>query len=138
MGILQYDPTNSGGRWWLDTDDWKALESAGWTVHWVHDINDIHPEHPPGACPDPRKDPHVYGKEKSLAWGEHTHSYGCCQLVPATWNGGHWLGTAARGAAKQFASEEEGIAEWESILGKNPYEAGCECCGQPHFFSFNG
>ena len=31
---VTYDSNNSGGDWWLDDRDWKALESAGWTVEW--------------------------------------------------------------------------------------------------------
>jgi hypothetical protein len=29
-----YNSKNSGGKWWLDDDDWKALEKAGWVVDW--------------------------------------------------------------------------------------------------------
>lgn len=31
---VTYDSNNSGGHWWLKDDDWKALEKAGWVVHW--------------------------------------------------------------------------------------------------------
>ena len=34
MGVITYDSNNSGGDWWLSDDDWKALEAAGWVVHW--------------------------------------------------------------------------------------------------------
>lgn len=29
-----YRSNNSGGYWWLEDEDWKALESAGWVVEW--------------------------------------------------------------------------------------------------------
>lgn len=32
--LYTYNSNNSGGKWWLDTDDWKALEAAGWSVDW--------------------------------------------------------------------------------------------------------
>lgn len=34
-GVLCYDSNNSGGYWWLEDEDWEALEGAGWSVHWV-------------------------------------------------------------------------------------------------------
>lgn len=33
-GYVEYDSNNSGGRWWLKDEDWKALEAAGWEVNW--------------------------------------------------------------------------------------------------------
>jgi hypothetical protein len=32
--LITYDSNNSGGRWWLTDDHWKALEAAGWKVDW--------------------------------------------------------------------------------------------------------
>lgn len=32
---VEYSSNNSGGDWWLDDDQWKALEIAGWTVEWI-------------------------------------------------------------------------------------------------------
>ncbi len=37
---LEYNSNNSGGSWWLDDEDWKALEKAGWNVKWVKDEPD--------------------------------------------------------------------------------------------------
>jgi hypothetical protein len=31
---IEYSSNNSGGRWWLTDDHWKALEAAGWKVDW--------------------------------------------------------------------------------------------------------
>lgn len=31
---VRYRSNNSGGRWWLKDEDWKALEAAGWSVEW--------------------------------------------------------------------------------------------------------
>ena len=33
---VEYNSNNSGGGWWLDDQDWKALEAAGWKVAWAH------------------------------------------------------------------------------------------------------
>jgi len=34
---VEYDSNNSGGSWWLNDDQWKALEKAGWVVDWKED-----------------------------------------------------------------------------------------------------
>lgn len=34
MTDVVYASNNSGGTWWLTDEDWKALEEAGWKVHW--------------------------------------------------------------------------------------------------------
>ena len=39
MGILLYNSNNSGGRWWLNDEQWENLEDNGWVVHWYHDWN---------------------------------------------------------------------------------------------------
>ena len=31
---VKYSSNNSNGQWWLNDDDWRALEAAGWDVHW--------------------------------------------------------------------------------------------------------
>ena len=33
--VVLYTANNSGGHWWLKDKDWKALEKAGWKVHWI-------------------------------------------------------------------------------------------------------
>lgn len=40
MGYVEYDSNNSGGRWCLDDNDWKALEAAGWDVDWFANPKD--------------------------------------------------------------------------------------------------
>jgi hypothetical protein len=34
MVTVKYSANNSGGYWWLEDDDWKNLEAAGWNVEW--------------------------------------------------------------------------------------------------------
>lgn len=31
---VTYTSNNSGGSWWLNDQDWKALEDSGWVVDW--------------------------------------------------------------------------------------------------------
>lgn len=31
---ITYSSNNSGGGWWLSTEDWLNLEKAGWLVDW--------------------------------------------------------------------------------------------------------
>lgn len=38
--VIRYRSNNSGGRWWLTDDHWKALEAAGWKVEWVANEKD--------------------------------------------------------------------------------------------------
>lgn len=49
---------------------------------------------------------------------------------------GRWLGALATSASKVVASADEGIKEWESITGQDPWAEGCNCCGNPHGFSY--
>lgn len=37
---VEYNSNNSGGRWWLTGEDWKALESSGWEVRWFSNQTD--------------------------------------------------------------------------------------------------
>lgn len=34
---VRYSSNNSGGSWWLNDEDWYALEKAGWNVEWEKD-----------------------------------------------------------------------------------------------------
>jgi hypothetical protein len=93
MVKLEYSSNNSGGSWWLDDEDWKKLEAAGWKVNWVKD------------------DPYHKGAER-------------------------WLGCLAKEASKEFETPDEGIEEWKTITGQDPWAEGCNCCGVPHNFSY--
>ena len=48
-----------------------------------------------------------------------------------------WLGALARSAHKivpDGTSLREVVSEWERVTGLSSTNAGCPCCGQPHFF----
>jgi hypothetical protein len=49
---------------------------------------------------------------------------------------GRWLGGLASSAAKQVNSAKEGIEEFERLTGQNVADEGCNCCGNPHNFTF--
>lgn len=45
-----------------------------------------------------------------------------------------WLGALATEATVELPMHAA-IAEWELITGMDSEDEGCECCGEPHFFS---
>lgn len=112
-GILGYSANNSGGYWWLNEKDWDNLEKEGWTVHWI--IDD--PAAPFG------KKLREYDNDKLLEKREKSET--------------QWLGAKAVSAAKRFDTKEVGIVEWERITDENAGDEGCNCCGEPHNFTWH-
>lgn len=108
MYKLTYSSNNSGGSWWLEDSDWIALEEAGWTVIW-------------GGW-NPRDN---YETPKAVSAQE---------IIDG--KVGRWLGAIAKEAWKDVKSPRKGIEEWEAIVGQDPGELGCTCCGPPHNFSW--
>lgn len=52
------------------------------------------------------------------------------------WKDGRWLGALATSATKEnCASMEKAVDEWERLTGCSSTDAGCPCCGQPHYFT---
>src|ERR1017187_3464836 len=108
--IVTYDSNNSGGSWWLSTDDWEALEEAGWNVHWVGKGKHGY-QRPEGSYDDPLKPyPRTKGEE--------------------------WLGGEAMSASKEFNNPADAIPEFESVTGQDASAVGCNCCGPPHSFEY--
>jgi hypothetical protein len=93
---VNYSSNNSGGSWWLEDADWKALEKAGWKVEWCKD----------------KKAPFRADKN------------------------GRWLGALATHASLKCKSPEEAINSWKEITKQDPWVEGCNCCGNPHNFSY--
>lgn len=122
-GLIEYSSNNSGGSWWLDDADWHALEAAGWIVHWVHDPHDPSHEH------DEPVD------ERYASLGGHTHAY-TDPLLPSAPSGERWLGCIAKSAAKATNDPAVAVAEWAKVTGEDPSAEGCNCCGEPHNFTF--
>lgn len=121
--VIEYDSNNSGGSWWLSDDHWKALENAGWVVHWIHDRETQHGEH-------------VHAPSTSaFAPRDHRHSYEDI-LMPAEPTGERWLGALATSAAKVTTDPAKTVREFERITGQDASEQGCNCCGEPHNFVY--
>lgn len=121
-GVITYSSNNSGGSWWLKDKDWYALEEAGWVVHWHHDLDDPS---------------HVHAERDMSMFSGHTHAYDSEHLLTkVTPNGERFLGALAQSAAKATNNPDEAIAEWERITGQNSTDEGCNCCGEPHSFTF--
>jgi hypothetical protein len=47
---------------------------------------------------------------------------------------GRFLGALAKYASKNFKTLKEAIEEWESVVGLDASDEGCNCCGPPHSF----
>ena len=110
-GILIYDSNNSGGSFWLKTEDYENLENEGWNVFWVQPRDNYFARSVP--------------KDSEL-------------LIPVTRHqGGSYLGVVATGAAKRFDDPNKGIEEWERITGQDAGSMGCSCCGPPHSFEYH-
>lgn len=132
MGWINYISNNSGGNWWLKDKDWEKLESMGWTVHWEHSINQDHGDFDGKGSAD---DPHEWEKKKSYSFG-HDHKYGSAQRVKSEPDGSSYLGAKATSAGKETDDPEKTIHEWEMITGQNADAEGCNCCGNPHNFTY--
>jgi hypothetical protein len=90
---VSYSSNNSGGSWWLNDENWRALEAAGWEVEWV--------------------------KEGDMMVRD-----------------GRFLGALATKATVQADSVSDAIREWERVTGEDAGAVGCNCCSQPHNFSW--
>lgn len=89
---VEYSSNNSGGSWWLNDQDWLALEEAGWEVLWSRN-NEFHG------------------------------------------NAERWLGALATSAIRRGLPLREAVDEWERITNCSSTDAGCPCCGKPHYFT---
>lgn len=47
-----------------------------------------------------------------------------------------WLGALATQAEKEFDTMKEAILEFEKVTGQCATDQGCNCCGEPHDFSY--
>lgn len=48
---------------------------------------------------------------------------------------GRWLGALATSATRHGLSLSDAVAEFERVTKARSTDAGCPCCGQPHFFT---
>ena len=107
--IVRYVSNNSGGVWWLTTQDWERLEEQGWTVHWEN-----------------RRD-HLNGYSHNFDLNTYP------TLFPRT--GDTFLRAEARSAAIETDDPMDAVTGWTAATGEYPYSEGCACCGRPHDFT---
>lgn len=102
---VELSENNSGGGWWLSDEDWKNLEKAGWEVEWASKLAESGYD----------------WMRSSVQKDEH-----------GVWR---YMGALAKEAKRYGVSLRVAMAEFQDITGQDPDEEGCECCGQPHYFS---
>ena len=131
---VEYYSDNSGGRWWLNDEQWKALEDAGWEVEWggmyfCHSRFNFSDNNPPTGhvdCWDGK------GKENPCQGHRCFSSY---EEIVAAGDEARWLGSLAKQATRQGLPLREAAEEWERVTGMSSTDAGCPCCGLPHNFT---
>lgn len=126
--LIEYSSNNSGGSWWLKDKDWLALKKAGWKVV-MADENFIY-----------ENNKHKLGKNGlPLTTRKSTGAFSSINFSKKDENGiPRWLGAMAKYAFKRFDSVKEALLEFERITGADVMDEGCNCCGAPHTFSWEG
>lgn len=147
-GFISYDSNNSGGRWWLKDEDWKALEDAGWHVDWIivthkTKYGDYTSAESGRMYPSTRKEMRkraVIGKPR---WDPDStdnmvvavaHSYEDAVMIRG--EHGDYMGALAVSAHKAGDNPNALVYEFESITGQSASAKGCPCCGPPHSFEW--
>ena len=124
-GYVEYSANNSGGSWWLKDEDWRALERAGWKVAWatLENLYDDSGEYVYDTDGMPKLVPPGQGNSKFAS-------------LSATLNkGGRYMGALAKTAYRVGLSLREAAAEFDRVTSCTSTDAGCACCGQPHYFT---
>ncbi len=139
---IEYSSNNSGGGWWLKDEDWKNLEAAGWIVEWGKKWFHLDDGRFSGLSS-------LFGRRPDYVSDEcdnRSEGGGCCghrlfrsyEEAIAGGEEARWLGGLAREAFVDRDSAEEAIREFERITGQDASDEGCNCCGAPHAFKFEG
>lgn len=126
---VTYESNNSGGGWWLKDKDWIALEAAGWFVEWGR-LYFCHSQYSFNKIP--------VGKPEPCADKDKCPGHRCFDSIDEMTKKDYWLGAVAKSAHKDFPDPRSAIDEWAKITGKDPENDGCNCCGPPHSFSWEG
>ncbi len=124
---IEYDSNNSGGSWWLDDDDWKALEKAGWKVEWVS-LENLYTDKGSFVREED-------GTPKLVPAGGGNSRFGALMKKPDDNGEYRFLGALANTAYRVGLPLHEAIEEWERVTKACAIDAGCACCGQPHNFT---
>lgn len=120
---VTYKSTNSGGGWWLKDKDWVNLEKAGWTVEWGG-VYFCTGKRGKKIC-DKEERKNCPGHRKYESFNEITEQ-------------NRWLGAASTTASKDFLSIKDALDEFETITKQDVSDEGCNCCGPPHSFEWDG
>ena len=54
------------------------------------------------------------------------------------WTDERWFGALATAASKEFETFRDCIEDFEKVTGQDASDEGCNCCGPPHCFSWDG
>lgn len=124
---VEYNSNNSGGSWWLDDEDWKALEQAGWKVHWAH-LENLYTDEEGYVQEED-------GTPKLVPIGEGNSRFGASFSTKDENGEWRYMGSLAKCAYRVGLGLSAAASEWERVTGKSSTDAGCPCCGQPHNFT---
>lgn len=140
---IEYSTNNSGGDWWLKDKDWKALEAAGWSVVWGGTYfcpKDGEPDSPWNKRPR-----RSFECIKVLSPYDVAHKTGpSCQGHQAFLSADEmtdadkWLGTLAKEASLECETPGDAMRSFERATGQDVTDEGCNCCGCPHYFRWEG
>ena len=111
--IIEYRSNNSGGIWWLEEKEWEALEKAGWKVKRK------------GAFVWTDNGDHAYDEEGYPIWDENKDEKFKVSDVPQY-------------AFFKSDSVTTALKSWQEATGMDVTDEGCNCCGAPHSFSWEG
>ena len=125
---VEYSSNNSGGSFWLSDGDWAALEAAGWFVYWGGKYF-CHSRFSSSKCP--------HGKAEPCGSSEACPGHRMADSAEEA-KQHRWLGAIATSAEKEFPSIKDALSEFEKVTGQDVSEEGCNCCGAPHLFSWDG
>lgn len=128
--VIEYRSNNSGGSWWLQDKDWKALEDVGWEVEWgglyfcrskFKSLGPARPKYLAAECDD----------EHGCPGHRAFESY---EDAKAAGKKARWLNALAKEAHRYGLTLGAAIKEFERVTSQNASALGCNCCGSPHSF----
>lgn len=114
---VEYSSNNSGGDWWLEDEDWKALEDAGWLVLW-------------------KTMELVFDENGKLIYDDNNLPKTKSAKAFTLDSDERWLGALATKAFKVSPDIMTALREFEGITGQDVSHNGCGCCGSPHYFEW--
>lgn len=130
---VRYSSNNSGGGWWLKDEDWQALAAAGWDVIWGGRKYFCRSSYPTQQAPPGRPEP--CADKNDCPGHPRFDSY---EAAAAAGEKGRWLRAIACEACLECETPADAIRSFEAATGQDASVEGCNCCGPPHSFSWEG